>query len=121
VTRKGSLAVLLKERHRPSLPSQHELHQHSVAGRTACAVSLPRPPVRLRWQRNLAGAADLARQPHPGRRCTFPTHRRILGENTVEVQTGMQAYDSKMSRSNRSHRGGVPNWAAARRFGCTPS
>src|ERR1017187_5508678 len=34
----GSLTVLFKERHRPAVLRQHELHQHSVARRTPRAT-----------------------------------------------------------------------------------
>ena len=64
VTGKGSLAVLFQERHRPPTLCQHELHQDSVPRRAPRTVAFAGFLVGLWWQRDLAGAADLACQPH---------------------------------------------------------
>jgi hypothetical protein len=60
VTGKRSLAALLQERHRPTVLSQDELHQRSVARRTPRAIAFAGFLVGLSRQRDLARAIDLA-------------------------------------------------------------
>ena len=48
-------------------------------------LAFPGFRVGLGRQRDLAGTADLACQPHPGRRCPFSVHKRILGETDIEM------------------------------------